>query len=69
MPLRTHLNVMHHGKRIRVEFEATDDSPEAVKAMFAERAEYQRQLRAQAAAKLTRNAFRKPKSRRDRTAR
>lgn len=65
MPLRTHLNVMRQGKRMRVEFAARDDSSEAVEAMFAERAEYQRQRQLEAAAKLTRQSFRKTKGSRD----
>jgi len=61
MPLRTHVSRRIHGKRVRVEFEAKDESPEAVVAMFAERKAFQLAQKAIAAAKVTRTSFRKKK--------
>jgi hypothetical protein len=65
MPLKTHASYLHHGKRVRVEFEAKDDSREAVDAMFAELAAFHRERRGLAAAKTTRQAYRKKGTRAD----
>jgi len=62
MPLRTHTNDLVHGKRVRVWFEAKDDSPEAAKAMFDELAEYRRKQKLDKAAKVTKQSFRKQKA-------
>lgn len=61
MPLRTHVSRMIHGKRVRVEFEAKDDSREAMVAMFAELTAFQLAQKKIAAAKVTRTSFRKKK--------
>jgi hypothetical protein len=52
---------MIHGKRVRVEFEAKDDSREAMVAMFAELTAFQLAQKKIAAAKVTRTSFRKKK--------
>ena len=62
MPLRTHVNRMIHGKRERVEFEAKDDTPEGVAAMFAEVRGFRLAEKRVQAAKVTRTSFRKRKS-------
>jgi len=61
MPIKTHTNDLVHGKRVRVWFEAKDDSPEAAKAMWAELTEYQRKQKLAKAAKMTRQSYRKKK--------
>ena len=65
MPLRFGTSYMRHGKRVRVWFEAKDDSREAEKAASAEMAEFQRARKAERASKVTRQAFRKEKSPKD----
>ena len=61
MPLRTYVNRIIHGKRERVAFEAKDDSPEAVAAMFAEVRDFRLARKRTQAAKVTRTSFRKRK--------
>ena len=61
MPVRTHTNDLVHGKRVRVWFEAKDDSPEAVKAMFEEVAAYRQKQKLDRAARVTKQSFRKVK--------
>jgi len=62
MPPRTHAYRICHGKRDRVVFEAKDDSPEAVAAMFAELNAFHAAAKKARAASVTRTAYRKGKS-------
>ena len=66
MVIKTFHSYRVHGKRVRMEFSADDQSPEAVSAMFEALQGEQAKHRKAAAAKVVRQSFRKKKTGKDR---